>query len=111
MDEEAKSMWRRVREVLRAGGWVFADGLTPEQLGLLVEQVARDNRVLRFVRDYYYPKSYGGVTPILAHEAVLALVRDLEGRGPRPPRVTRVLTMTDLKCSLCGNEVEGDGRG
>ncbi len=107
MDERAKSLWRRVREALKGKGWVFAEGLTPEQVGLLVQQIARDDRVLRFVREYYYPKGYGGVATGLGDPAAEEIVRGLESRAPRA-QAARVLTMEDVNCSLCGDKVEGN---
>ena len=107
MDARASSLWRRVRTALTAKGWGLCRRPDPEQLGLLVLQISRDDRLLRLVRDYYYPRAYGGLSPVLADEAAEDLVRGFESRAPRP-QAARVLTLEDVRCSLCGEEVKGD---
>lgn len=110
MDSVADSKWRRVLDALGTAGWSLDTGLTPEQIGLLVQEKARDERVYRFVRGYYYPKSYGAVTPSVSEGEAEELVRGLSERPPRAPGRGSLRILPDTACSVCGKEVDPNER-
>ena len=107
MNEQAAFLWGRVLKALDERKWRFAVGLTPQQVGSLVLEISLDPRVLKFVREFYYPRAFGGGSTACMRDAEAeALARSLETDGPRPPRADIVLTLSDVRCSLCGDKVE-----
>lgn len=105
----ASQDWHRIRQVLKRSGWVFPEGWTPLQIGAFVQELARDARVLTFVKRHYYPLQYGGQSEFSDAEAE-SLAADLERAAPRSPKADHVVRMSEGRCSLCGDEMEEEPR-
>jgi hypothetical protein len=101
-----EQLWRRLQVALKKNGVPMPENLTPAEIADKARAVIGDDRVSRFVRDYYYPKSFGegqlthSLSDLEAEEIVISF-------EPRPRRVAdrpeaRRTNDSNRPCAICG---------
>jgi hypothetical protein len=113
----AVAIWLRAVRAAGARGLLPAQrsGLTP---GELAAEVARngEDRLVRLVQGWYYPRSYGRVAGALSDEEADRLVRALEAEvtaveiAPPPVAEQPPLPPPRMNCELCGFPVTAGPR-
>jgi hypothetical protein len=84
MNSHAEQLWMRILAHLREQGQLplRSEQLTPLEIAAHCQEGASNERVRRFVHDYYYPHHFGQTDGALSDDLAQALVMALESGQP-----------------------------
>ena len=96
---DAIALWNRLLGALSASGTAVDARVTPAELGRRIA-LSGDDRVQRFVVEYYYPRVFGQEPGTLDDAAARSIVESMESRPPPPIAAAA----PDDPCPLCGQK-------
>ena len=109
---EAQSLWNRLLDRLDDAGLLsLSFGTeTPAEIANEIKRRTGDDRVLRFVWHYYYPKVFGNDPGSMSDRDAGILIESFrKPLKPEPPKLSDELDAARPTCAYCGkNPIEGE---
>lgn len=107
-----EQLWQRLLAWLRQQRVLPEGNFTPAEIARRADEALADERVRRFIFEYYYPRAYGQVDGTWSDEAAEELVTSLEKHGhvavPSNPTPSPVPAATD-PAKIQGRHAEAQG--